>query len=298
MSTRTSEKIPFDDACRFVIKLGTAAHGYGSNTARLEAFLSRVTKALGFRGAFRSTPNDIWFAFQEHEDGWQRTHLTTMPGTGLELARLAKVGELVDEVEAGQVSVSQATARLDDIEETPHPWGVLANAAGYLFAGVGFAMLMSGGWWDVLFSALYSLVVFGMVELAGHFGVRTAVWLPLSTAFVAGVLTAGTKLLVPELNLVLVTLSAILILIPGYPISVGSRRAREQPRRFRHGEPHEWARVPRQAVCRGLARRQARRARLVDSQRRSQCAGESRLALVGSATVDRGAVRSLSDGTA
>lgn len=221
MATEPDQNYDFDEACRFVIKLGTAAHGYGSNTARLEAFLSRVTKALGFRGAFRSTPNDIWFAFQEHEDGWQRTHLTTMPGTGLELARLAKVGELVDEVEAGQVSVSQATARLDDIEETPHPWGVLANAAGYLFAGVGFAMLMSGGWWDVLFSALYSLVVFGMVELAGRFGVRTAVWLPLSTAFVAGVLTAATKLLVPELNLVLVTLCAILILIPGYPISVG-----------------------------------------------------------------------------
>jgi len=45
--------------------------------------------------------------------------------------------------------------------------------------------------------------------------------LPLSTAFVAGVLAAGAKILLPEINGVLVTLSAILILIPGYPISVG-----------------------------------------------------------------------------
>jgi len=43
----------------------------------------------------------------------------------------------------------------------------------------------------------------------------------MAPAVVAGVLTAGTKVLLPELNLVLVTLSAILILIPGYPVSVG-----------------------------------------------------------------------------
>ena len=211
----------FDEACRFMIKLGVAAHGYGSNAYRLERFLSRLTEALGFHGAFRSTPTEILFAFQEDESQPQRTHLVSLPGTGLELNRLAKVGELVDGVGAGQIPLVEATKRLDEIDKIPHPWGNLANAASYAFVGAGFAVLLSGGWWDVLFSTLYSLVVFAMVLLAGRFGWRSAVWLPLSTAFVAGALTAGTKILLPELNLVLVTLSAILILIPGYPISVG-----------------------------------------------------------------------------
>lgn len=211
----------FDEACRFIIRLGTAAHGYGSNAARLEMFLSRLTTALGFHGVFRSTPTEIVFAFQEDEDQPQRTHLVALPGTGLELNRLARVGELIDAVEAGQVSLVEGTRRLDEIDKLPHPWGNLATAVSYTFAGAAFAVLLSGGWWDVLFSALYSLVVFGMVLLAGRFGARTAAWLPLSTAFVAGVLTAGTKILLPELNLVLVTLSAILILIPGYPVSIG-----------------------------------------------------------------------------
>ena len=221
MSTAIKKEVPFDEACRFIVKLGTAAHGYGANAARLELFLSRLTTALGFHGVFRSTPTEMVFAFQADEEQPQRTHLVALPGTGLELNRLAEVGELVDAVEAGRLSLVEGTKRLDEIDKIPHPWGNLANAASYAFAGAGFAVLLSGGWWDVLFSALYSLVVFFMVLLAGRFGARTAAWIPLSTAFVAGALTAGTKILLPELNLVLVTLSAILILIPGYSISVG-----------------------------------------------------------------------------
>jgi len=217
---RTSDRA-FDDTCRFIIKLGEAAHGYGPNAIRLESYLARLTTAFGYRGVFRSTPTEMYFAFFKEGDAWQRTHVATMPGTGLELARLAKVGELVNAVEAGQVSVSEATARLDEIDETPHPWGGIATAISYVSVGSAFAVLLSGGWWDVLFSAIFSLVVYGMVLLAGRFGARTAEWLPLSSAFVAGALAASTKILLPELNVVLVTLSAILILIPGYPISTG-----------------------------------------------------------------------------
>lgn len=48
-----------------------------------------------------------------------------------------------------------------------------------------------------------------------------AEWLPLSTAFVAGILAAVSRFFLPEINVVLIVLSAVLILIPGYGISVG-----------------------------------------------------------------------------
>ena len=65
MSTAITKEVPFDDACRFLIKLGEAAHAYGSTAARLEAYLTRMTAAFGLGGVFRSTPTDIVFAFQE-----------------------------------------------------------------------------------------------------------------------------------------------------------------------------------------------------------------------------------------
>jgi len=220
IENQTKDKT-FDEACRFIIRLATMAHGYGPNAIRLESYLSRLTRALGYRGVYRCTPTEMTFAFSQEGDPWQRTHLATMPGTGLDLARLGKVGELVDGVVAGQVTISEATARLDEIDKTPHPWGCIANAVSYAFVGSGFAVLLSGGWWDALFSALFSLVIYGMVLLAGRFGARTAEWLPLSSAFAAGFLAAATKVALPEINGVLVTLSAILVLIPGYTISVG-----------------------------------------------------------------------------
>ena len=60
-----------------------------------------------------------------------------------------------------------------------------------------------------------------MIVLSGRFGMRTADWLPLSTAFVVAVLTGITKYHIPEINLVLVILSAIVVLLPGYGISLG-----------------------------------------------------------------------------
>ena len=80
-----------------------------------------------------------------------------------------------------------------------------------------------------------------------------------------GALTAITRSFVPELNIVLVTLSAILILIPGLPLTVGMVELAHGPRRLGDRETHERTGLPGQAVRRRVARRQAGGPRLVDS---------------------------------
>jgi len=211
----------FDEAFRFIIKLGTAAHGYGSTATRLEAFLKRLTKRLGYEGVFQSRPTEIVFAIREDESKPQQIHVASMPGTGLELNRLAVVGELVDSIESGKISIADASDRLDEIEKIPHQWGGVTGPFSYAFVGAGFAVLLSASWWDTLFSAVLSVVVFAMVMLSGRLGPRTSAWLPLSTAFVAGFLACIAQTQVPELNIIVVTLAAILVLIPGFSVSVG-----------------------------------------------------------------------------
>ena len=44
MSTAIKKEVAFDEACRFLIKLGEAAHAYGSTAARLEGIAN--SKAL------------------------------------------------------------------------------------------------------------------------------------------------------------------------------------------------------------------------------------------------------------
>ena len=217
----TGSREPFDDVCRFLIKLGKAAHDYGSTSGRLEIYLSRLTAALGYSGAFRVTPTEMTFAFQEDQAQPQRMHMTSLPAGGLDLDKLARVGDMIDDIENGALSLADAATRLDEIGKTALPWGQLANALSYVLIGAGIAVIFAGSWWDTLFAAIFSLVVFGVILLSGRFGTFAAEWLPLTTAFVAAALTAVTQLFIPQLNLVLVTLSAIVVLLPGYTISLG-----------------------------------------------------------------------------
>lgn len=221
MIEQPPEPASFEDACRFVVKFGLAAHSYGSTAVQLEGVLTRLTAALGFHGYFRSTPKDMVFAFQEREGTWQRQHLVTEPATGSDLHKLAQIGGVADAVMARDISVTEAAARLDSIARGRPPWGRIANLVGYAFVGPGLAILFGGSWADAMVATVLSVIVYGMVLLAGLGGARATDWLPLVSAFVVGALATATKVVVPELNLVLVTVSAIAVLLPGYAISQG-----------------------------------------------------------------------------
>jgi uncharacterized membrane protein YjjP (DUF1212 family) len=221
LNQQNGEQVSFDEACRFIIKLGLAAHNYGSTSAELEAYLSRLTATLGYPGTFTSTPNEVMFAFQEREDQWQKLHLVTMPGTGSDLDKLARVGDIVASVEAQEISISDASVRLDEIAKTPPPWGKIANLLSYAFCGCGLAILFGGGWIDALVATLFSVIVYGMVLFAGRQDARMADWLPLYSAFVVAVLATIMKIGIPELNIVTVILASIVVLLPGYTVSLG-----------------------------------------------------------------------------
>jgi uncharacterized membrane protein YjjP (DUF1212 family) len=110
-----------------------------------------------------------------------------------------------------KINIDQAVTNVEALSDVPCLYGDWLVGICYPFCGAGLAMLNQLGWWDILFSALYSILMFAMVWLAGRYGTkRMQVCLPISTGFVAGGLAAVTKLGIPELNLAMVALDAIL----------------------------------------------------------------------------------------
>jgi len=215
------EKAGFEEMCRFVIKLGTLAHGYGPQAKRLESYLGRITEALGYRGIFLSTPVSLSFTFCIDDKGWQKTHLVVMEGTGFNLAKLASVGELVAAVVGKRMTLPEATARLDEIDTMSQPFGRAAVALGYVLCGAGFAGFLRGSWWDITLSALLSIGVYLIVAATERASERIAQLVPFLCAFFAGVLSALISTALPGIQAYLVTLSAIIYLIPGFSISMG-----------------------------------------------------------------------------
>lgn len=221
LTRRKDDDSAYNEACHFVIKLGTAVHGYGPSAARLESYLNRVTDILGYNGVFRSTPSEITFAFSKRDQQWQRTHIAPVPVGGYNMAKLAYVGELVEELVSGKRTLVEASDRLDEIDTMPSPWGVLTYALSFVLVGVGFAGSIQGNLWDIVISGILSLAVYIIVVISDKVGGRFADALPFVSAYFAGICAAGIKIFLPEINHTLVTLSAIVILIPGFMVSAG-----------------------------------------------------------------------------
>ena len=166
----TSPKVPFADAWRFIVKVGVSAHKYGATASRLEMFLVGLSKKLGYQAVIRSTPSEIVFALRESLDLPQRVEVIATPAPNLDLDKLARLGDLLNEVDAGTVSLADASARSDAIERIPPPWGGLASMIGYALVGLGLAPILGGGWPDTLYATVFSMLVYGLVVLSGRIG--------------------------------------------------------------------------------------------------------------------------------
>ncbi|NJK31725.1 MAG: threonine/serine exporter family protein [Deltaproteobacteria bacterium] len=93
------------------------------------------------------------------------------------------------------------------------PWG-------YALCGAGFAVLLSAGWRDVGFAALLSLVVYAITSAADR-----SQWLAnrvnFTAALAASLLANLLALLFPGSNAFVVTLCAVVVLVPGLAMTVG-----------------------------------------------------------------------------
>lgn len=215
-------KLSFDDAWRFILKVGVAAHKYGSTSTRLESFLTSLSAKMGYQGVFKSTPVEIMFALRETPDSQQRVEVMAIPPPDIDLDKLARLGDVLSEIKEGTLSISDANARIDAIDQLPPPWGQFLSMTGYGLVGLGLAPLLGAGWIDTIIAAVFSTLVYGLVLLSARLGTITMKWMPLSTALIIGLLATLVKYWVPDLNLVLVILSAVAIILPGYTVSLGA----------------------------------------------------------------------------
>lgn len=213
--------VKYSVARRFIIKLGIIAHGYGPSAARLESYLKQVTESLGYGGHFHSTRSEIIYAFWKDDKMDQIVHMEAVEKGSFNMAKLARVGEVVEAVVAGGMTLDDAYDILMEIDELPNPWGPFAKAVSFLFVGVGFAGLMSGNMLDILIAGVLAILVYGNVHVAHHYGGRVLELLPFSSAYVIGILVASLKLFLPEINVSVIVLAAIISIIPGFSVSAG-----------------------------------------------------------------------------
>jgi len=157
--------------------------------------------------------------FREDAEGPPLLELVALKD-GFNLNKLGLLADAVDELYDKKLDLEGVKDRLKEIEAAPDPFGPFLLFVGYIMVGAGLPVLLQGSWWDVVFATVATVPVFLLTMLLER--MKFAKLIPLLTSFVAAAFAAGVRYTQNSVSVVLVTLSAIAIQLPGYGISLGT----------------------------------------------------------------------------
>ena len=210
----------FEPACQFVAQLVSQAHEYGASYVRLHDFMSQLPRLFGFYGAMLAASPFFFFEFWRQADTQPSRVTAQLPVGSFDLSKLSQLGILVNDLSAGKVPIEEGKSRLKQIDALLPPYKPPIVALGYALCGGGFAVLLSANWLDVFFAALLSLVVYG-ITLTANRSQWLANRLNFTAAFAASILASLLALLVFGSNAFIVSLCAVIALVPGLALTLG-----------------------------------------------------------------------------
>lgn len=206
-------------AIAFVARLGAALQRYGTPANRLDEVLLLLSKELGLKGSFFSTPSAIFYSYDlPGERGFAR--LQRIYNKDLDLSKLSQLDRLFNEVCDGTISLIEGANRVDKITADPPPYqrwltfvcfGLTSAMASTFFGGGGAEMLLSGATGSVLgLLYLWSATNQAVGRLFEPLG---ALLVSVTALSLAGTLGASSDI---------ATLAGIIILVPGFSIAIGA----------------------------------------------------------------------------
>ncbi len=215
-------RLEFIRTRRFVIQLGKTMHEYGTPSHRLEHILIETTHLLGLRGSFLVTPTSMSFIFWEQGSDDEYTHIARVNPNGLDLNRLARTHELVEDVLAGRATLDEGLERITQIRILDDPYPRWLEFLAWGGTSACFAVLCHAGLYDILASLLAGWLAFGLAQLTKRYTRFEEMLEPLVALLIAfvgsGIAAMGIPLDVP-----IVVLSGIIVFIPGLSLTMGLR---------------------------------------------------------------------------
>lgn len=201
----------------FLMKLAKAFHRYGTNSPRIERAMNTISATLGLEGNFIVTPTSIIMSVENEDEQILRVQRTNEGHVNLR--KLCEVDAIADSVASGDLSVEEASVELDRVIKEPNLYHPLARILSFALAAYSLGTLFGGSISDSLVSALIGSIlgVFSVLEKQPFFS--GDLFLTVGT-FVCTFTAFTLKQLFPSLNFQIITLSSIIAVIPGLPLTI------------------------------------------------------------------------------
>ncbi|MDO8143722.1 MULTISPECIES: threonine/serine exporter ThrE family protein [Isoptericola] len=208
------------------LRVGRLSLSAGTGSYRVKASMARAARALGIeRHQAHVTLTEI--TTTSHRGPSFRTEVTEVRSVGINADRLCALERFAQDVERDQpVSVEDATARLDRIQDKPPLYPAALNALWAAMACAAFAFLNHGGVVEIagvfLGAGLGQALRRALIHRGwNQFGV-TMLAAALATTTYVGFLAAFGALGGAATNHEAGYVSAVLFLVPGFPLVTGA----------------------------------------------------------------------------
>jgi uncharacterized membrane protein YjjP (DUF1212 family) len=204
-----------------VLRFARAGHDAGYPTADLEERVLALARMFGLAGAEVSvTPTLVEVSLGSLPR--QRTYSLRVRPTPVDLDAIARLDGLVQDALDARLDADGALGKLGDIQREPlhRPWPVLLAA--YAIAGVALTPVLGGGWREASAAALVGLLV-GAITLSTTRTARTEPMVAPVAAVAASFVAALLAELALEASPEVVTLAALVTLLPGMTLTIGMR---------------------------------------------------------------------------
>jgi uncharacterized membrane protein YjjP (DUF1212 family) len=149
----------------------------------------------------------------------QRVRLLRVQPGSVHLGRIHALAELIEQVVGGRLEVDAARARLAEIERRPPVHGPLTRTAAFALASAASAVFFGAQASEVAASGAIGALV-GLLALGAERSARLARLFEVLAAAVAAFLAGLASTAPLALEREVVTLAAIIVLLPGYTLTV------------------------------------------------------------------------------
>jgi uncharacterized membrane protein YjjP (DUF1212 family) len=201
----------------FLMRTGELLHKHGTPSHRLERVMTKVAKTLGISCTCLYTPTSLIASIGESPN--ERTYMRRVDSGAVDADKLIRFDEILEELEANKIGVSEARERLESAAISPPPYssGLTAIVCGLACAAI--AIVFGGGVAEVLSAGVIGLAIAGLEVLQSKLGWEQGLLFP-----VAGFLAALSSLMVAHWIVAIddrmVTLASLVILLPGLTLTI------------------------------------------------------------------------------
>ncbi|KAL0078778.1 hypothetical protein F4703DRAFT_1741677 [Phycomyces blakesleeanus] len=199
----------------FIIKLGKSLIRAGAPSHRIEGAMEKTSKRLEIDGSYIVLPGLIMASFGDAETHTSETLLIKC-SRSLDIGKLERVNDVAHKASTGELQVLEATQLLDDIKNEPPTWGFWVVLLAYVGSSAFIAPLFfNGSWTDCWVSGLFGLGV-GLLTFLSERVPMFANFFEMAVSVLVSVITIALH---PHVCYTAVSLSAIVIALPGYSLT-------------------------------------------------------------------------------